>query len=1282
MKQKLLLFAFTFLSVMLFSQAVPMAFEDWKTTTGTQNFFYKNVTKVDGTDTYVAGATMNGSGNLDVLVAKYNSGGHLVWIQQYNGAANSADFATDMYISGTYVYLTGAVCSNTAVPESDILFMKLAKSNGAIQFNVKYNGVASGIDAGRAISNDLTNSYIFITGTCGNASGYGDVVTLKYDPSGNLIYDKIYNYAANLNDAGMFLKPGSNRMDVPCALQSATNGYRVGTLSYSVTTGAVIATSIGTAVTTSSVNSLQDVALDASGNYFMAGGQDVSGQGTNFYIQKILAAPALTSAWTYTYNNSAFNGDDIAKAIKLDGSGNVYISGSISTASGKDIKLIKLNSSGVLQWSVTSTFTGDDEIADMTVDASNNLYLTGYRTNSTYGDKNYYTAKYNSSGTKIWEVETDGVSKNDMATNICLDSLNNVIVTGQSETDVNVYRYLTVKYVQQDVTNPVDLLGQATNSNFGYFQNKGQLRNDTNGVAPSVLFYTHNQYPKIFIEKNSYDYVFAKTDTLIAVNDTIEKIQVSFSGASTNVKPYGYNPKTYPLNYFLGHVGEPITNLRGNDRIVTQNLYPNIDLHYYSNSKGFKYYFVVREGADTKKLGLIITGANSTTITSNNLLVHGVLGDVTLKRPYAYMVNGAGVTTTLSAASWNSVGTNTFGITVPTYTTSQTLVIVVETVPASVSTNHDPNVDYSTYYGKTDNDIFNDIRVASNGDRYVVGNTDGNTFPITSGINTISYKALRDAVLLMYSTTKDSLVYATFYGGNGDDVGNSVDINSLGEIFIAGKTNSSGTTGIPTRTISGASNQASNGMSIAPSGADPNDGYIARFAPNGNGMTWARYYGGSQEDGINSIFIDNSNNLHFTGIARSNNITMVSAAQPSLGLGTATTNYDAILGKFSSTLSQVFSTYLGGGSSPFLATRDEGRDITVDGSGNVIVVGTTDASNFPTSNSTGNSNTFFDNTFGGARDGFIARYSPTGTKQFASYFGGADTYGIDEITRVNYNSIKDEIYIAGQSNDTISFPYVNLSGSFFLKRKATNAAFIASMTGNLTKQWCTNYGKAASNFSVTGLASDNAGIIYMTGQAKSSTLNYPATTPTLTVYQDTIRSADDGFVAIFNPQKDLFHSHYLGGTGNDYINSAYVGTNNKLYVVGNTGSTDYPVAYNSTNIAFIDSTFGSGTGQNDGFITRFDMSTIQIISVKETSKYDYMLNVYPNPSTSGFVLEMKDDELKNVQAKVYNITGQLIVEQKITQTLTKFYCESWANGVYLINVSANGKLKTIKLIKN
>lgn len=1284
MTKKLFIFAFSMVSVMLNAQSVPRAFEDWKTAAGTQNFFYKNVTKTDGFgNVFVAGATM-ANGVPDILVAKYNSKGVQLWIQQFSGlATNGIDFAAGLYVTDTHVYLTGAVTNNTTIPETDCFTMKLTTSTGSIVWNTAYAGAAGSIDGGKFITVEGGTGDVYVTGTTYNSSGNADYLTLKYNGStGAQTWVNSWGYSSGLDDAAIKLQLSGSNVVVAGAVTSTANNYKVATITMSQSTGVTTATTVAAAVTTSSVDAVVDITTDNANNILIVGSQYVSGQGHNFYCQKV-AGGTLVSAWVYTWNGAS-NGNDYAKAIATDASNNVFIAGSSQSSTlGKELTLIKLNASGVVQNTVSSGFQGDDEAVDLVIDATNNVYLTGYKTNATYHDKNYYTVKYSNACTKTWEIETDGTSYDDNGTNLTLDSLNNVIVTGQSGTSsTGDFRFLTTKYVQMDTKDPVDLLSQPSNKRYAFYPNRGQLRDDSARSVTTVLYYTHQQSPGVYIEKDAYNYVFAKNDTSSTINDTIERIKVSFVGAGINTKPYAYKEKTYPLNYFLGHVSEPIVNVVGFDRVISKNIYPNIDLHYFSNANGFKYYFVLGEGANVKDIKMLFEGANSTSITSNKLFIDGKLGDITLKRPYAYMVNGAGITTTLTGTSdWNSNGGNSYGITVPTYTPSQNLVIVIETyMPAAAPVGSTANLEYSTYYGRTDNDIFNDIKVAANGDRYVVGNTDGGSFPVVFGL--YPYKAGRDAVVLKYSVNKDSLVFATFYGGNGDEFGNSVDINSLGEIYIGGQTFSSGSTGIPILSNTGASNQTANGMSINPSGASPGDGFIARFNPNGNGMTWSRYYGGSQDDGINSIFIDNSSNLYFTGQARSNNITMVSASQSNLSTGNASTNTDAIVGKFNSSNALVYSTYLGGGNSAFLATKDVGRDITVDGSGNAVVVGNTDASNFPVGNSTGNANTFYDASMGGARDGFIVRYSPTGTKQFASYFGGAGTNGIDEINCVNYNSTKDEIYFAGQSNDTTSFPYVNLSGAFNLKRKATNAAFIASMTGNLTKQWCTSYGKAASNFSVTGLGSDNAGIIYLTGQAKSNTLNYPATAPLFTLYTDSIRNGDDGFVTIFTPKKDLFHAYYVGGSGNDYINNASVGANNKLYVVGNTGSTDYPIAYNNVNIQYIDSTFGAGLGQYDGFITRFDMTSIQVISVKETTQDDYMLSVYPNPSSSGFTLDMKNDELKNVQAKVYSITGQIIVEQKITQPLTQFYCESWANGVYLVNVNANGKLKTFKLIKN
>src|SRR6218665_963390 len=117
----------------LYPQSQLHVFEDWTGTAGTQNFFYKNVTKTDGSgNVYVAGATVNGSGTTDILVAKYSSGGTLQWIQQYNGLAGYYDFATALAIDGSSnVYVAGAVSNDTLNPttNTDMILIKYNSSS-------------------------------------------------------------------------------------------------------------------------------------------------------------------------------------------------------------------------------------------------------------------------------------------------------------------------------------------------------------------------------------------------------------------------------------------------------------------------------------------------------------------------------------------------------------------------------------------------------------------------------------------------------------------------------------------------------------------------------------------------------------------------------------------------------------------------------------------------------------------------------------------------------------------------------------------------------------------------------------------------------------------------------------------------------------------------------------------------------------------------------------------------------------------------------------------------
>jgi len=94
------------------------------------------------------------------------------------------------------------------------------------------------------------------------------------------------------------------------------------------------------------------------------------------------------------------------------------------------------------------------------------------------------------------------------------------------------------------------------------------------------------------------------------------------------------------------------------------------------------------------------------------------------------------------------------------------------------------------------------------------------------------------------------------------------------------------------------------------------------------------------------------------------------------------------------------------------------------------------------------------------------------------------------------------------------------------------------------------------------------------------------------------------------------------------------------------------------------------------------LDLVLVLKTTEIAQKESFFSVYPNPAVNGFVLQLKDAEIKNSNLKIYSLMGQLITEKQITQSQTHISCESWANGVYLINVNLNGSLQTFKLIKN
>jgi uncharacterized delta-60 repeat protein len=187
------------------------------------------------------------------------------------------------------------------------------------------------------------------------------------------------------------------------------------------------------------------IAVDGSGNIYVAGNRTNASGNQDYAVAKV--SPSGSFLWWATYNGP-LNGDDYASAIAVDASGNVYVTGySDGNAGLNDFATVKFNSSGVQQWAqrYDGTVGADDIAYSIAADASGNVYVTGASKSATSYD--FMTIKYNSIGTVVWAVRKDWPqSDNDAAYCLALDASGNVYVTGYKTGTSATFDYGTVKY--------------------------------------------------------------------------------------------------------------------------------------------------------------------------------------------------------------------------------------------------------------------------------------------------------------------------------------------------------------------------------------------------------------------------------------------------------------------------------------------------------------------------------------------------------------------------------------------------------------------------------------------------------------------------------------------------------------------------------------------------------------------------------------------------------------------------------------------------------------------
>ena len=410
-----------------------------------------------------------------------------------------------------------------------------------------------------------------------------------------------------------------------------------------------------------------------------------------------------------------------------------------------------------------------------------------------------------------------------------------------------------------------------------------------------------------------------------------------------------------------------------------------------------------------------------------------------------------------------------------------------------------------------------------------------------------------DAFIVKLNPAGTAVVYSTYIGGSGEDQGLAIAADTAGAAYVTGQTCSSD---FPTK----------NGFQPASGGFC--DAFVTKLDPAGS-ISYSTYLGGSAQDPGIGIAVDTAGNAYVTGWTRSPNFPTKNPLQPAL----ADLSGDAFVTKLNSAGSAlVFSTYLGGGQQ-----FDRGFDVAVDNSGNVIVVGETRSDDFPTTRPLQPPK---------GSDAFVTKLNASGSAFiYSTHLGGSSS---DEARGVAVDSF-GVAYVTGITS-SMDFPTVN---PFQPALRGATDAFVARIPPSGSSLLYSTYlgGSGPENDEFGGdIAVDPVGIVYVTGTTQS--LDFPVKVP----LQPVLRGGSDLFVASLSISGDqLGFSTYLGGGDRDqgYYGGIALDANRNAYVIGGTTSTDVPTTQGAVQTKF--------AGGIDAFITKISFGFATVTSVSAAS---------------------------------------------------------------------------------
>jgi hypothetical protein len=324
---------------------------------------------------------------------------------------------------------------------------------------------------------------------------------------------------------------------------------------------------------------------------------------------------------------------------------------------------------------------------------------------------------------------------------------------------------------------------------------------------------------------------------------------------------------------------------------------------------------------------------------------------------------------------------------------------------------------YSTYLGGEGTDTANGIAVDAGSHAFVTGDTNSLKFPTTAGafqaVNTGGQKVFAAEI----NPAGTSLMWSTYLGGSSIDHGAAIAVNSLGNVFITGSTQSMDFPSV---------------NAVQPVSGGNQDAFVTGIAAGGKTLLFSTYLGGSggtpglPEEG-DAIVLDPSSNILVAGTTSSLNFPVTRTGFQQAFAGGNTDGFLVKLDPTGKTL--TYGTFIGGSSVEHVT------GVATDQFGYTFVGGYTSSQDFPNIRAPQSSNH-------GEYDGFLYKLNPAGTSLiYATYVGGTAIDAITGIAVDRFGSVVMSGYTA--SGD---FPIAGVLGSAQKYKYGTTTAFLSKIT--------------------------------------------------------------------------------------------------------------------------------------------------------------------------------------------------------------------------------------------